>query len=732
MYCCITYRNKKFFYKTSDSWTSFDEIDECEFDQTQVDDSGKRRYVKYNDITIVTNNFWRTYTISKKNIKLTGMIDDSKNKKVNRRYCVSDEEFVVTDDFWRTFYFSKYPGDRVFDGSKVLKTRITAINDNKTIVRTSNFYKEYDVIYSSTVENNEDRIKDVCAYAKNEKFFFDPIGSNAQKKCLCYTHYTYEIGKVLMLKLDELHFNPKYIKKVRDDGYGSEFEVFAMQRIMNLDLVLDNIVGGSNDGKVDAIFKLNDKKINCFQIKFITEIPPSDIFVMKNNVDMAVDRQHYNELPSDCRHLKEFMEKNPSLFNKNPSINIVSEPVESAVHIEGDMYSVFDGKRIIKYRYYNSSDLVYQYVSDYLLGKLGKRQLSIRKKNNSFVRALNCENYFLFANAKELCEEISSSFSTKEEVDELFINNVRGYLGINKNMLNTIKDNGLKFSLFNNGVSICCEKIDDEDDDTFFILDNPFIVNGQQTILTLYHAYKNNIDLSNVEVPIFIKPYNDDENQMLEVAECNNTQNPVKDIDLLCGNLNVRKIAKKIYEIDTQKHGNDFKNWLSLKMFSTGSNSNIEISSTIIDSDNIVGVNDYFKVLLPILFHYKGEADGKIDMHLKSFNKSTTRYRDLYKALNNEIEYFLNDNTDFFYDIASSVKFAKAYVKDTAYLPAENLFGIANYYGVSSDDLISKLNEVGYDVNKTTKENIYFLTKVDVCNELQDFFVSKKQWLVNN
>lgn len=379
---------------------------------------------------------------------------------------------------------------------------------------------------------------------------------------------------------------------------------------------------------------------------------------------------------------------------------------------------------------YDASLLVHTYVRDYLMGNLGETYLSIPKQNNKYVKAANCDDYFLFASAKDLCERISKSFSTREQIDELFINNVRGYLGENKKMKDTIESETekTKFALYNNGVSICCQKVDDETSG-FFRLKNPYVVNGQQTILTLYSAYENGSDLSNIEIPLFIKPYNDNERQMLDVAIYNNTQSPVKDIDLLCGDINVRKISKKILEIDYKKYVDKYESWLTLKMFSTGVNSNLEITSLVIPRENIIAVNDYFKILLPILFHFKNKDEASIDMHLESFNKNTTKYKDKYDELIGEIKEFLDLDTDFYYSIADCAKKAGDYVKKNSnYRPAENIFGIAFFYGISEKEVMSKLNKIGYDKCAELKDKISLLTKSEKCKELMNFFVENKKW----
>lgn len=729
--CYINYNKKDYYFESNDGWTSFSKCSSQGYNSANNDESGRKRYVKIQNFYVVTNNFWISYKKMSEIKDFSGMFDDTKNKAVVRRYCKSDGEYIVTDDFWYTFYFSKYSGGRVLDNSKILKTRITVIDRNTKIVETSNFYKDFNVISVINEENEQKRNEIIDKKFKEYRYMYDRPGQNVQKKCLCYQKYGYKIGKVLMLKLDDIHFNKKFIN---NDGYGSEFEFFAMQRINKNPKIDNNIVSGNYDGKVDAIFESKDPgKIDMFQIKFITHIEPEDIHIMKDNCSLAVDSLNYTNLGKTSKHLKKFMEEHKHFFDKDFNINIVANEVKDSEKIDDDNYRVFYKGDEIRYRFYDAATLVIQYVCDYLMGNLGDTQLSIPFNSKKIAKAEYCDDYFLFVDAEDLCKRISLSYSTREQIDELFINNVRGYLGANKKMQETIEseEEKSKFVIYNNGVSICCQHVDVNNSNKFLVLHNPYVVNGQQTILTLYSEFEDGVNLSNIEIPLFIKPYNNDEKQMLNVAIYNNTQNPVKDIDLLCGDINVRKIARKILFFDKEKFGLSFDSWIALKMFSTGSNSNIEITSLVIKKENIVAINDYFKVLLPILFHFKNK-DGNIEMHLDSFNKNTTKYKDKYNDLVEQIEYFLNIESDIYFEVAKCVKKARDYVITCPdYLPAENLFGIAYFYGISSDEMCDKLKDLKYDDYDNAKDKISYLSKVDVCEKIQKYLIEKKEWKNN-
>ena len=83
----------------------------------------------------------------------------------------------------------------------------------------------------------------------------------------------------------------------------------------------------------------------------------------------------------------------------------------------------------------------------------------------------------------------------------IFDDNVRDYQGdtdINQEMEATLSANPVNFVLFNNGITIVCDKL--ESKNRALIIKNPQIVNGCQTCNSLYKVKKKGNDLSQVQV----------------------------------------------------------------------------------------------------------------------------------------------------------------------------------------------------------------------------------------
>lgn len=83
----------------------------------------------------------------------------------------------------------------------------------------------------------------------------------------------------------------------------------------------------------------------------------------------------------------------------------------------------------------------------------------------------------------------------------IFDDNVRDYQGdtdVNQEMEATLSTNPVNFVLFNNGITIVCDKLESKNRE--LIIKNPQIVNGCQTCNSLYKVKKKGNDLSQVQV----------------------------------------------------------------------------------------------------------------------------------------------------------------------------------------------------------------------------------------
>ena len=145
----------------------------------------------------------------------------------------------------------------------------------------------------------------------------------------------------------------------------------------------------------------------------------------------------------------------------------------------------------------------------------------------------------------------------------LFDKNVRYFLGankINKKMGETINDNPEDFYYYNNGITITCVKMEKEG--RGLKLTRPQIINGAQTLSTIYETYKTN-ESSKAKnkgdnhyqqiklLAMVIHVAKDEDHKFAQnITKYRNANNPIKLSDYK-GNCKIQEaIQKKMYELD--------------------------------------------------------------------------------------------------------------------------------------------------------------------------------------
>lgn len=149
-------------------------------------------------------------------------------------------------------------------------------------------------------------------------------------------------------------------------------------------------------------------------------------------------------------------------------------------------------------------------------------------------------------NKREIREDYTLNEETSlREVDldyGLLFDNVRGYLGetkFNKSIFETLGKEPSKFFMYNNGLTMISKdittKLQNGNKKILVTIDGFQIVNGGQTLRTIYNYKKNNYDeetLSTGAVLIRIFQTEDDQLLISKIAEYTNSQNAISSINL--------------------------------------------------------------------------------------------------------------------------------------------------------------------------------------------------------
>ena len=193
------------------------------------------------------------------------------------------------------------------------------------------------------------------------------------------------------------------------------------------------------------------------------------------------------------------------------------------------------------------------------------------------IDLMNIKSYVGLVNGKSLISSIENSIET------IFDENIRLYEG-KTSVNNSIKATASNpkesemFYFYNNGVTIICDKVNNSPNKLSVSLKGVSIVNGCQTVTSLYELYtqdklENGVDILTRIIEI------SDYNERMKITEYLNSQNPIKDSYFIANHTIIRDLQKslenkgyylerQINEFEYKKHygGKGFNNLVPIKL----------------------------------------------------------------------------------------------------------------------------------------------------------------------
>lgn len=421
--------------------------------------------------------------------------------------------------------------------------------------------------------------------------------------------FRYELGEerasIILAELDKIRedFALQF-----DDGYGHAFEVFAISVLYNLDYKTTYskyIVVGNGDGKTDAIYWNDDDKVTLYQVK-LDMMEQTDITIIKKNYLEFVREGTISS--NDCNDLLRFCNKHKK--------SLTSEK-------DYEIYTISNNLRENNYTPKQICDLYYENL---ILCKNNhiKLKLTIPKKQNGnfYLARVSDIVYAYFQDAKSFVSELidCDSINCKENLYKFFYDNVRGDLGINENMKDTIQYEPTNFVKYNNGITITGE-VEYKETTGVLLIKNPIINNGQQTIWNLANQYPN---IENINLLIFVKNDSDFTTKS-KIARFTNEQKNITPLDLLSLDRNVRALQEKIFK-------NEDSNFF-LELNSSGKRNYSKAIKKIYGADNIISLADFCKLYFSTEDLQLGKWKSNVSVMINSILNQSRPY-DFEKAIN--------------------------------------------------------------------------------------------------
>ncbi|WP_206105998.1 AIPR family protein [Olivibacter sp. XZL3] len=192
-----------------------------------------------------------------------------------------------------------------------------------------------------------------------------------------------------------------------------------------------------------------------------------------------------------------------------------------------------------------------QYISD-------SKDIKVQSEATFDISATETTSYFVDSETETYIAPIKAIELVKlEGIDDqsIFDYNVRGSLGntkINRGIVNSIRDKSLhkKFPLFHNGITIVSDEVEKSDDK--LTLRKFYVVNGCQSLTSLYRNQKHLTDNLKILTKVIKVPI--DSPLCSQITEYSNSQNGVKPRDFKSYN----QIQIRLQNEIKQKFANDY------------------------------------------------------------------------------------------------------------------------------------------------------------------------------
>lgn len=369
--------------------------------------------------------------------------------------------------------------------------------------------------------------------------------------------------KQILEDISLLRENNKYITNIDKDEW--VFNYWILENIYNVDPELIE----------SQIIEYNDMGIDAYE--FIEET--KDLYIIQNKFysDTSILSEHYVKNDFLLRSINAL--KNNTYTRSKDLQNIFNKYKnhdDFTVHLELYVTNNIKNERISKYiNEFNLKDTKYvaniYYLNDVkekYYGEFIYKQNNITVNIDTIVKGtilnINNSNYKLknIIDARYVFTPITTIYKIYRDALEkqypIFDKNIREYLGstgVNKKIIDTLtnKEDRVNFFYYNNGITLICKEMSiiktvksNFNRNAQFSVINPQIVNGCQTVNSIYEVLKN-VDPNSLEEDfkdtfvmlkvLQIDSKNDYEKELYEnIVKFNNSQNSIDEKTFVSNN----------------------------------------------------------------------------------------------------------------------------------------------------------------------------------------------------
>ncbi|MBC1402455.1 hypothetical protein HB904_07485 [Listeria booriae] len=335
--------------------------------------------------------------------------------------------------------------------------------------------------------------------------------------------------------------------------------------------IAESIIDGNGDYGIDAVIhNETDKSLEIFQFKFPSSSQTIKREIAQSEINKVIVGFNYLIDPADEITLekasKEFIRIHDELKESeiyNFKINFVSFNQGVVDNVEMVNNFIRTTKR--------ESGIDISYV-DYNVQKVTNIYEKLQRQNSISIvlpykqlqqsySVGNIESYVGFVNASKLVEAI------EDKMGVIFDENIRLHEmkskvndGIKKT--SSSKEESQMFYFYNNGITFICDEANQSPSNLTIKLEGTSIVNGCQTVTTLYENYMSERLRDDVDLLVRITKISDYD-ERAKITQFLNSQNPIKESYFISNHTIVRdlqsKLAESNYYLERQINESSYK-----------------------------------------------------------------------------------------------------------------------------------------------------------------------------
>jgi hypothetical protein len=324
--------------------------------------------------------------------------------------------------------------------------------------------------------------------------------------------------------------------KIKGSSEAAYKLIVTILRMLYPDITYDDlkqsIVDDHGDAEIDAIY-IDDLKreINIFDVKkcdfdyvdiklFIISIK-EHLFDTKKNIS-ALNPLIQKQLNSARNKLKRNYKVNIYAIRdtRKPAHYNVKKNLLNKLNMSSlrDKEALTTQELFEKYHAINELNAyAHKWDVDLKAGNVGENKIILKK--GSVIHTL--------IGKVSINQLLSLNHTFIKNDKNLFFSNVRNFQNdknISQKIISAVKNKPNKFYTYHNGITITCTKINDKTN-TLFTVTNPQVINGCQTISSLYSCYKDDLTNKNLkQASVLCRFLSLDKPEIESVCEASNTQ----------------------------------------------------------------------------------------------------------------------------------------------------------------------------------------------------------------